>query len=87
MIDMTNEQNREMYGRYRENANVCPECENLCSPQAQRCMRCRVLRRFVEEGKKTIFITNDADFRLRAKKRIKELALEQGWSLKHAGLE
>ena len=40
--------------------------------------------------KKHIFITSDEDFKVRAKKRMKELAIEQGWSLKariQAGLD
>tara|TARA_Y100000782_G_scaffold42986_1_gene48032 strand:- start:61 stop:189 length:129 start_codon:yes stop_codon:yes gene_type:complete len=40
--------------------------------------------------KKYICITNDEDFKIRARKRLKELAIEQGWSLKEraqAGLD
>ena len=86
----TEEQNKKMYERYGDKSKTCPDCKRLCSPQAQRCMGCRVLVRLNGTEKKTIFITNDEDFKTRARKRIKELAEEEGWSSRaieqHLGL-
>ena len=84
---MTIPQNRRMCDKYADRCKICTECKNLCSPQARRCMKCRVLRRFTGEEEKSIFITNDSDFKIRARKRIRELAIEQGWNLKQVGLE
>tara|TARA_B100000949_G_scaffold210929_1_gene204204 strand:- start:956 stop:1297 length:342 start_codon:yes stop_codon:yes gene_type:complete len=90
-IDFAEEQNKRMYERYGDKSKICPDCKRLCSPQAKRCMGCRVLSRLGGAERRTIFITNDEDFKIRARKRIKELALEQGWSPRaieqHLGLE
>ena len=85
---MSIEQNIAMLDKYGENAEICPDCKMLMSPQAKRCMKCRRLH-----GSKNMatddfnWISRDRDFKKQMRDKIRELAKEQGVSLESLGLE
>ena len=74
-----------MFEKYRELARTCPNCRLLMSPQASMCMSCRTVKR--ARGENSVFLTHDDDFKKKMQEKIKELAKEQGVSLKTLGFD
>jgi hypothetical protein len=83
-IDFSIEQNIRMFEKYCELAQICPDCKLLMSPQAQRCMDCHSRKRSAGD---TVFVTRDHDFKKKMREKLKELAKEQGVSLRTLGFK